>query len=149
MRRDNGEMELQLFKDLIEWPEIAKLQPNDYFFSRNVTNKGKLSNLKLTTRAVVSRMKATAEKQGVNPTLISAKSLRRALGTDLTRSNISKEAINACGRWSKNSNTCTTNYALVRAGNITGTMSAGIKRSTNLELQRMNRGRNKLTKHTE
>ena len=116
VRRDNGEMELQLFTDLIEWPEIAKLRPNDYFFSRNATNKGKLSNLKLTTRAVVSRMKATAEKQGVNPTLISAKSLRRALGTDLTRSNISKEAINACGRWSKNSNTCATNYALLGQG---------------------------------
>ena len=141
VRRDNGPMELQLFNDLIEWPGIANLRLGDHFFSRNI---GERRNLTLTTKAMVTRMKITAEKQGINPTLISAKSLRKALGTDLTRSNVPQTTINACGRWSTNSTVCASNYALTGAGNVSGTMSEGVIRSSNRDIQRWGRNREAL-----
>ena len=93
-------MELQLFNDLIEWPGIANLKPKEVYFSRNTVNTG---NLKLTTKAMVGTMKETAESLGVDPNRISAKSLRKALGTDMTRSNVPNETMNKLGRWANNS----------------------------------------------
>lgn len=140
IRKDNGEMELQLFNDMVEWPGIAKLKPGDIFFSRNA--KG--SNLKLTTASMVSRMKETARKQDIDPARISAKSLRKAMGTDLTRSNVTKATINAIGRWAPNSNVCASIYASAAAGNITGTMSEGVVRTTNNDVKRLDRTRERL-----
>ena len=100
VRKDNGTMELQLFNDLIEWPGIANLKPKEVYFSRNTVNTG---NLKLTTKAMVGTMKETAESLGVDPNRISAKSLRKALGTDMTRSNVPNETMNKLGRWANNS----------------------------------------------
>lgn len=145
VRKDNGVMELQLFNDLIEWPGIAKLKPKEIYFSRNTVNKG---NLKLTTKAMVSAMKETAESLGVNPNFISAKSLRKALGTDMTRSNVPNETMNKLGRWANNSKVGATIYAAAMAGNITGTMSEGIIRTSLQDLQRTNRNRNRMTTET-
>ena len=145
IRKDNGDMELQLFNDMVEWPGVAKLKPGDVFFSRNARE----SNLKLTTSSMVSRMKATAGRQGVDPSRISAKSLRKAMGTDLTRSNVPKATINAIGRWAPNSNVCASVYASAAAGNITGTMSEGVVRTTNNDVQRLDRTRERLAGETE
>lgn len=145
VRIDNGTMELQLFNDLIEWPGIAKLKPKDIYFSRNTANKG---NLKLTTKAMVGTMKETAESLGVDPNLISAKSLRKALGTDMTRSNVPNETMNKLGRWASNSRVGATIYAAATAGNVTGTMSEGITRTSLQDLQRANRNRDKMTTET-
>jgi len=142
VRRDNGGMEHQLFNDLVEWPSIGKLGHGDIFFSRNA--KGR--NLKLTTKAMVSRMKTTASDQGINPTLISGKSLRKSLGTDMTRSHVPPQTINAIGRWAVNSNTCANVYAAATAGNVTGTMSEGILRTSNLDISRLNRDRTRMAK---
>ena len=145
VRKDNGTMELQLFNDLIEWPGIAKLKPKGIYFSRNTENKG---NLKLTTKAMVGTMKETAESLGVDPNLISAKSLRKALGTDMTRSNVPNETMNKLGRWANNSKVGATIYAAATAGNVTGTMSEGIIRTSLQDLQRTNRNRGKMTTET-
>jgi len=142
VRNDNGPMECQLFNDLIEWPSIAKLEPKDVYFSRNSTNK---KNLQLTTKAMVTTMKATAESLGVDPNLISGKSLRKALGTDMTRSNVPNETMNKLGRWAIKSTVGATIYAAATAGNVTGTMSEGITRTSLLDLQRTNRNRDKMT----
>lgn len=144
VRRDNGDMERQLFEDLIEWPVIANLRSDDVFFSRNAGGK----NLKLTTKSMVSRMKMTAEKQGIDQTLISAKSLRRALGTDMTRSNIDQQAINALGRWSPRSTVCGNVYAMAAPNDITGTMSEGVIRTSNNDVHRYGRTRDQLAKDT-
>jgi hypothetical protein len=145
VRKDNGAMELQLFNDLIEWPSIAKLEPKDIYFSRNSVSEG---NLKLTTKAMVGTMKETAESLGVNPNLISAKSLRKALGTDMTRSSVPNETMNKIGRWAKNSKVGATIYAAATAGNVTGTMSEGIIRTSLQDLQRANRNRDKIITET-
>lgn len=145
VRKDNGDMELELFNDLIEWPGIAKLQPHDVFFSRNTNGK----NLKLTTAHMVARMKNTASKQGINPTLISAKSLRKALATDLTRSNVPKGTMNSIGRWAPNSDVGSNIYSAATAGDITGTMSGGISRTSNNDILRLGRSRDQMTKETE
>lgn len=142
IRKDNGAMELQLFHDMIAWPRLAQLRPEDKFFSRN----GKGKNLKLTTKAMTERMKTTASNQGIDPALISAKSLRKTLGTDLTRSGIPTGTINSIGRWSANSKVCATNYAMANANNITGTMSEGVKRSSNTEITRLSRSRSVIVK---
>ena len=144
IRNDNGDMELQLFNDLIEWPGLASLQHGDFFFSRN--KKGR--NLQLTKKAMVETMKTTAAKQGVDSNLISAKSLRKALGTDLTRSNVPKESRNKIGRWTARSDTCTTAYAMATAGEVTGTMSQAVTRTSNNDLLRFNRTRDKFTSLT-
>ena len=144
IRRDNGDMELQLFKDMIKWPGIAKLKPGDIYFSRNACE----NNLKLTTSSMVSRMKETADKQGIDPARISAKSLRKAMGTDMTRSNVSKQTINAIGRWAPKSDVCTSSYAMAAAGNVTGTMSEGIVRTSNNDIQRLGRTRDVIAKET-
>ena len=147
IRNDNGELELQLFNDMIEWPDIARLKPNDLFFSRNTTamNKGR-GNLKLTSKAMVEKMKETASKLGVDRDRISAKSLRKALGTDLTRSNVPTATSNRIGRWAPNSNVCTDVYASATQGNVTGTMSHGITRSSIDDVQRLGRNRSQIAR---
>ena len=140
VRNDNGAMELQLFEDLIEWPDIAKLRTGDFFFSRNT----KEHNLKLTTHSMVSRMKETARKQGIDPNLISAKSLRKAFGTDMTRSNVPTQVINVMGRWSETSKVCINSYAIATPGKATGTMSEGILRTSNNDILRFGRSRDQI-----
>jgi hypothetical protein len=144
IRNDNGTMELQLFNDMLEWPTLAGMRPTEFFFSRNY--KGK--NLKLTTKAMVERMKATAASQRIDPTLISAKSLRKAFGTDLTRSDMPSQTINTLGRWAKGSKTCGSHYAHAAPGNVTGTMSDGISRTSNDDVRRLDRSRSKLIKES-
>ena len=133
-------MESQLFDDLIEWPMITNLRKGDFFFSRNKSGK----NLRLTTTKMTDMMKESAKKQGVDATLISAKSLRKALGTSLTHSDVPKAFINQIGRWSENSVVCGNHHAM-GSGRITGTISGSIKRTTNSDVVRMDRTRQKLS----
>lgn len=138
IRKGTGGMESELFQDILDWILMAKLKEGDFFFSRNATNtRGLESNLKLTTRAMTTMMKSIAKDQGVDPNNISAKSLRKALGSSLTHSGVSKSEINRIGRWSTNSNVCATNY-VTGHGEVTGTMSIGIKRVSNVDISRSN-----------
>ena len=138
IRSDNGDLELQLFNDLIEWPSLARSRPKEIFFSRNTE---KNNNLKLTTKAMVALMKETAMAQGVDPNMISAKSLRKALGTDMARSGIPQSTINEIGRWAHNSTVSADCYSMATEGNITGNLSSGITRTTSADLQRHKRSR--------
>lgn len=134
VRRDAGGLESQLFQDILDWITMAKLRKGDFFFSRNTAKRdGTVTNLKLTTKALTTMMKSTASSQGIDPNRISAKSLRKALGSSLTHSNIPKGIVNSIGRWSKDSNVCAQHYVSGH-GEVTGAMSAGVKRVTNEDI---------------
>ena len=75
---------------------------------------------------MVKRMKAIALNQGIETISISAKSLRKALGTDLTNSHVLQDTINAIGRWTEKSTVYAEVYAMA-LGEITGAMSQGVK----------------------
>lgn len=138
--REEEGLEAELCTDLAEWAIRAQLQKGDFFFSRNIwLTKGRWSNLKLQKSEIRTRMKWAAQEEGVDPQLISCKSLRKGMACALSKTpGIGKEAVNRLGRWAHGS---TASERYIHTSSVTGALSKGVAMVTTLDVSRMSAAR--------